>query len=319
MTIVWFRLDLRLADNPALTAAGQRGEVLPVFIWAPEEGDWPPGAASRAWLCRSLRALDVSLRERGGRLVVRRGPALKALRKLVSETGADAVFWSRRYEPALRERDAKVQRALIAVGLRVETFNSALLVEPWEIKTGKGEPYRVFTPFYRACLSVIGPRTSVRTSAKAPYARISTSLRSDPLPSAEVALDASWEPGEAGALRRLAGFAKRARSSSAKRDRPDLDGTSRLSPHLHFGEVAPWRVWEAIPVAAFRRQLIWREFAYHLLWHFPMTTSEPLRPEFARLPWRQDAQALLAWQRGRTGFAMVDAGMRQLLATGWMH
>jgi len=321
MTIVWFRLDLRLADNPALINAARRGDVVPVFIWAPdEEGDWPPGAASRWWLHQSLRALDASLRERGSRLIVRRGPSLDALRKLVRETGADAVFWNRRYEPALRERDAKVQQALIAGGLRVETFNSALLFEPWEIKTKSGGPYRVFTPFYRACLHSVGEHR-VRPSAgmKIKGGARCAPLRSDPLPASKLTLDSSWEPGEAGARRQLAKFAKQAREYSTRRDRPDIDGTSRLSPHLHFGEVSPWKVWRAVPVESFRRQLVWREFAHHLLWHFPATTDAPLRSEFARLKWRRDAAALRKWQHGETGFAMVDAGMRELWATGWMH
>jgi len=320
MTIIWFRLDLRLADNPALAAAAQRGDVLPVFIWAPnEEGDWPPGAASRAWLRQSLRALDASLRERGSRLIVRRGPSLDALQQLVRETGADAVFWNRRYEPALRERDAKVQQALIAGGLRVETFNSALLFEPWEIKTKTGGSYRVFTPFYRACQVAGGPR-SVEAEVDL-RTRRSASLRSlnvDEL-NLPASLHPSWEPGEAGAQRQLAKFAKQARHYAARRDRPDIAGTSRLSPHLHFGEVSPWAVWRAVTTECFRRQLVWREFAHHLLWHFPATTDEPLRPEFARLAWRRAPKELRAWQRGETGFSMVDAGMRELLATGWMH
>jgi deoxyribodipyrimidine photo-lyase len=148
ISIVWFRLDLRRTDNPALTAAAQYGRMLiPVFIWAPgEEGAWPPGAASRWWLHHSLKSLAADL----GGLVIRRGPSLNALRQLVKETGATAVFWNRRYEPALMARDTKVKQALLADGLQVESFNSALLFEPWEIKNGSGEPYRVFTPFWRA-------------------------------------------------------------------------------------------------------------------------------------------------------------------------
>src|SRR5512141_580575 len=154
-TLVWFRLDLRLADNPALAAAATRGaRVVPVFIWAPEEeGDWPPGAASRWWLHQSLRSLYTALQRLGVPLVLRRGPSLDALRSLVRESGADAVFWNRRYEPALNARDCRIQKALLSDGLSVRTFNSALLVEPEDISNRSGKPFRVFTPFWRTCLS----------------------------------------------------------------------------------------------------------------------------------------------------------------------
>ena len=152
VSIVWFRLDLRLTDNPALSAAVQRGAIVPVFIWAPdEEGKWPPGAASRWWLHQSLVSLDAQLRQCGSRLTICCGPSLDALRALIQETRADAVFWNRRYEPALIARDTTVKQALLADGLRVESFNSALLFEPWEIKNQSGAPYRVFTPFWKAC------------------------------------------------------------------------------------------------------------------------------------------------------------------------
>ena len=333
VTLVWFRLDLRLADNPAVKAAVARGgSVIPVFIWAPDEdGAWPPGAASRWWLHQSLRALDASLRQRGSRLVIRRGPSLDALRAIIAETGADAVFWNRRYEPALTARDTKVKQALIADGLRVESFNSALLFEPWEIKNKSGEPYRVFTPFYRACLErekSVGAH-SVRPSARI---KIEWGARSTPLQSLSVSklaleptidwaggFQTAWEPGEAGARRLLASFVKSAAGYDAQRDRPDLAGTSRLSPHLHFGEISPRQVWEAVTAEPFRRQLVWREFAHHLLYHFPHTTDAPLQTKFARFPWRRDPAALRAWQRGETGFPLVDAGMRELWTTGWMH
>ncbi len=323
--IVWFRLDLRLADNPALAAAIKHGgPVIPVFIWSPaEEGTWSPGAASRWWLHQSLAALDADLRRHGSGLVIRRGPALATLRALVQETGANAVFWNRRYEPALRAQCQHVKQALLADGVRAENFNSALLLEPWEIKNKSGEPYRVFTPFYRACLPQL-------TTAKAPLSpgklatppKLPASLR---LAELELApkinwaggLRAAWNPGEAGAHVRLREFA--AEHYVERRDRPDLAGTSRLSPHLHFGEIAPWRVWAEAGNEEYRRQLIWREFAHHLLYHFPHTTDEPLRPEFKRMPWRDDPAGLHAWQRGLTGFPIVDAGMRELWATGWMH
>ena len=316
-TIVWFRLDLRLADNPALSAALARGVVIPVFIWAPEEeSPWSPGAASRWWLHHSLAVLA---RDLGG-LVIRRGPSLDALRQLMKETGATAVFWNRRYEPALIARDTKVKQALIADGLQVESFNSALLFEPWEIKTGSGGTYKVFTPFYRACLAAgIVARSSGRAVLRAPR-RPPESLRLDNLellPKLNWARGFNWQPGEAGALAALKRF--ESAKYAAHRDRPDIAGVSRLSPHLHFGEISPWRIWQTVRNETYRRQLIWREFAHHLLYHFPNTPEKPFRREFEQFPWRDDQMALRAWQRGRTGYPIVDAGMRELWTTGWMH
>jgi len=317
-TIVWFRLDLRLADNPALQAAVERGRpVIPVYIWVPEEeGKWPPGAASRWWLHHSLAALDASLRQRGSRLIIRRGPSLETLRALMQETGADTVFWNRRYEPAIIARDKTIK-----AGLPAESFNSALLFEPWELK-----PYRVFTPFWKACLAKglishpVGravPSAPSRWPASVPLNELQL------LPKLDWARGFDWEPGEAGARKLLQRF--NPSRYTAERDRPDLRGTSRLSPHLHFGEIGPRQIWAALVKNAdqsgwgYLRQLGWREFAHHLLYHFPHTADEPLRPEFAKFPWQPDRKQLRAWQRGQTGYPLVDAGMRELWSTGWMH
>lgn len=324
-TIVWFRLDLRLTDNPALTAAVQRGApIIPVFIWAPEEEHpWAPGAASRWWLHHSLAALDADLRARGSRLVLRRGPSLETLRTLMRETGADVVFWNRRYEPALIARDKQIKASLPA-----ESFNSALLVEPWEMKT-----YRVFTPFWRAVLAR-GIRTDRIPPAPTRLPAPATWPSSLPLDALELlpkidwaaGLRAAWKPGEAGAQEQLRRFLKSAvLEYTANRNRPDLPATSRLSPHLHFGEIGPRQIWAAVAPKAdasgwgYLRQLGWREFAHHLLYHFPHTTDRPLRPEFEQFPWQTDPDRLRAWQRGRTGYPLVDAGMRELWTTGWMH
>jgi len=323
--IVWFRLDLRLADNPALAAAvAHGGPVVPVFVWAPaEEGAWPPGAASRWWLHQSLAALAADLQRRGTRLILRRGPTLDALRRLAYETGADAVFWNRRYEPALRAQCQRIKQALLADGLRAESFNSALLFEPWEIKNKSGQPYRVFTPYYHSCQASAGTdftwRPPLRLAAPRPppHSLALDALELEPKPDWAAGLRAAWTPGEAGAAVQLRRFV--ADRYATTRDRPDLAGTSRLAPHLHFGEIAPWRVGKAAANTEYRRQLIWREFAHHLLYHFPRTADEPLRPEFARLRWRDDPAGLRAWQRGATGFPFVDAGMRELWVTGWMH
>jgi len=330
--LVWFRLDLRLTDNPALMAAAARSHrVLPVFIWAPEEeGDWPPGAATRWWLHQSLRSLDAGLRRLGIPLILRRGPSLDALRSLIRESGADAVFWNRRYEPALSKRDALVRQALLSEGLQVETFNSALLFEPTEVSNKSGKPFLVFTPFWRRCFSLARPFMP----AAAPLLEKSMTLPSQSLeefglePRVDWAkgMRRAWQPGEAGAQELLRRFLDEGLADYPEgRDRPAIRGTSRLSPHLHFGEISPRQVWAACagsPNAAsqaFLRQLGWREFAHHLLYHFPNTPSAPLREQFRHFPWRHDPSGLQAWQRGLTGYPIVDAGMRELWTTGWMH
>jgi len=304
---------------------------LPIFIWAPEEErDWPPGAASRWWLHQSLQSLDSALRRRGARLILRRGPSLDALRSLARESGAEGVFWNRRYEPAVAERDERVRKALLADGLVVETFNSALLYEPAEIMNSSGKPFRVFTPFWRACL-VAPPRLMPATKPIFEKARIPSSLPLDALalePSIDWArgLRAAWRPGEEGAQARLQNFIDNALPDYPDgRDIPAVAGTSRLSPHLHFGEISPHRVWDACArlrgqaSKALLRQLGWREFAHHMLYHFPHTAGAPLRTQFRYFPWRRDLRSLRAWQSGRTGYEIVDAGMRELWATGWMH
>jgi deoxyribodipyrimidine photo-lyase len=319
-SIVWFGLDLRLADNPALNAAvSAGGPVIPAFIWAPdEESPWAPGAASRWWLHQSLGALGASLRARGSRLILRRGPTLETLRVLMNQTGADCVFFNRRYEPALIARDKMIESALTT-----RAFKSALLFEPAELK-----PYRVFTPFWKACLArqeEIGAAEAAPSKfpapAKWPPSLQLEELRLLPKTNWAAGFGEVWQPGEAGARRQLLRFRRAALTGyPGARNRPDMAGTSRLSPHLHFGEVSPRQVWRATTgQEAYRRQLIWREFAHHLLFHFPHTAAAPLRPEFENFPWRRDESALRAWQRGRTGYWLVDAGMRQLWATGWMH
>jgi deoxyribodipyrimidine photo-lyase len=330
--LVWFRLDLRLSDNPALTVASAHCDhIVPVFIWAPEEeGDWPPGAASRWWLQQSLKSLDADLRRIEMRLILRRGPSLDALRSLVRECSANSIFWNRRYEPALRERDTRVEQALRSDGLHVETFNSSLLFEPEEIKNRSGKPYRIFTPFWRSCLSAAPDFAPL----PAPLLRKIKSLKSPALDELKLEpalawaeeLRSSWQPGESGARKLLQQFLADALEDYPKgRDYPAISGTSRLSPHLHFGEISPRQVWVAcagrgsVASKAFVRQLGWREFAHQLLYYFPDTTSKPLRPEFSHLRWLNNRQVLRAWQQGRTGYPMVDAGMRQLQATGWMH
>jgi deoxyribodipyrimidine photo-lyase len=331
-TLVWFRQDLRLKDNPALYAAARRnGPVIPVYIWSPEDdGDWPPGAASRWWLHQSLKALDASLHEHGSKLILAKGRAEKVLARLVDKTSATAVYWNRRYEPAARECSTAVKQSLRKRGIEAESFNSTLLVEPQEILNQSGLPYRVYTPYMRRMVHDLDPPAPVPVPSKlsAPKAWPDTLALTDLglMPDIEwyTTMAKVWEPGEAGAAKRLSWFLKHALADySEARERPAERGTSGLSPHLHFGEVGPRQIWHALGqkgrTSQYLREVIWREFAHHLLYHFPDTTKKPLRPEFESFPWKRNAKYLRAWQRGRTGVPLVDAGMRELWATGVLH
>jgi deoxyribodipyrimidine photo-lyase len=337
-TLVWFRNDLRLADNPALQAALKRqSAVIPVFIWAPdEEVPWAPGAATRWWLHQSLEAFAVELQALGSKLILRCGPSLETLQRLIQETGATAVYWNRRYEPAVIARDASVKTALREQGVEAESFNAALLHEPWTIRNRSGKPFQVFTPFWKHCLTLPDPPAPVTAPKQIPApARWPGSVALD-----EFALEprikwaegmrAAWKPGSAGARQQLKRFINAAfEHYSAERNRPDHVGTSRLSPHLHFGEISPRQIWSALNQiggnstawrnSQFLAEVGWREFAHHLLYHFPHTPTEPLREDFKKFPWRNNLAWLEAWQRGRTGVPLVDAGMRELWTTGWMH
>ncbi len=332
-TIVWFRQDLRLRDHPALIAAVERGgPVLPVYIWAPqEEGDWPPGAASRVWVHHSLASLRDAWRQSGGNLLIFRGASLDVLRRLVKSVGAGAVYWNRRYEPAAIARDTQVKKALTAEGIQVESFNGSLLWEPWEVCTKSGGPYQVFTPFWRTVLQLPPPEaplptpSAMRLPDRCPKDDGLDALGLLPPVRWDGGILDMWSAGEASAHRRLRHFVKHGLGDyDTQRHRPDRDGSSRLSPYLHHGELSPRQVWHEVlrgqgQGGAYLREIAWREFAYHLLYHFPHTPTQPLRREFDRFPWRRDEEQLRAWQRGRTGYPIVDAGMRQLWHTGWMH
>ena len=338
--IVWFRRDLRTADNPALIAACRHGSVVPVFISAPGEDErWAPGAASRWWLHHSLSALDNSLRAAGSRLIVRRGPTMDTLLALIRETGAGSVYWNRLYESAALKRDAQVKESLRKSGLQAESFNSALLHEPWTLKNRQGKPFQVFTPYWKTCQEqgesgrpAPEPR-SIPSPARWPKSMNLRELALLPKIGWADGFSKVWNPGEAGARRKLKNFIEDALADYPKaREIPHEAGTSRLSPHLHFGEIGPRQVWSAIQdeartsaphvqsaAGAFLRQLGWREFAHHLLYHFPFTPARPLRAQFEKFPWARNAKFLKAWQKGQTGYPIIDAGMRELWSTGWMH
>ena len=341
-TILWLRRDLRLSDNPALAAAVRLGGgVVPVFVWSPDDEEpWSPGAASRWWLDGSLRAMERALAARGSRLVVRRGPAADTLRALAAETGARAIVWNDRHEPAAVRRDDDVERALVQGGLAVHRSESVLLLSPAASAKADGTPYQVFTPFWKSLLGrvragEVEPAPSrIAAPASWPASDAIDDLALLPRVDWTDGMRAAWTPGEDGARAALERFVEEnlAEYPSA-RDRPAEAGTSRLSPHLAFGEIGVREVWSIVRDAAaarseasfdaaaesWLRQLAWREFGYHLLVHFPHTTDAPLRPGFSRFRWRDDPTRLAAWQRGRTGYPIVDAAMRELWTTGWMH
>jgi deoxyribodipyrimidine photo-lyase len=339
--IVWLRRDLRLTDHAALAAAcASRTRVLPVYIHSPEEeSPWAPGGASRWWLHQSLQALTRRLAERGGQLHLAAGNSLEVLRKIIEQTGADSVHWSRCYEPEAIARDTRVKAALREKGITVESHAGNVWAEPWQVETGQGHPYRVFTPFWRNLRPRLKPEQPLPEARAEEWLRLPGSL---PLSALELepripwaaGLAQTWLPGEDGATRRLQSFGLDALAEYARgRDRPAQLGTSRLSPHLHFGEITPRQIHYALHALAehkrrpkrwdvepYLRQLCWREFAIHLLYYFPDTPTDNFNPRFNVLPWAEPDEALLhRWQRGLTGIPLVDAGMRELWHTGWMH
>ncbi|WP_262000982.1 cryptochrome/photolyase family protein [Microbacterium sp. Mcb102] len=333
-SLVWFRDDLRLADNPALRAAIDRGEpVIALYVLDEESpGIRPLGGAARWWLHHSLASLDERLRERGGALVLRRGAAGHVVREAVADVGAGAVFWNRRYGGAEREIDSSLKSALRAEGLEVASFAASLLHEPWTVTTGSGTHYSVFTPFWRACLALPAPRAPLpepRTVDGPGHVPASDALDDwDLLPTRPDwagGLRDTWEPGEPAARRRLTEFlAHDLPSYDRARDEPAAGATSLLSPRLRWGEISPFTVWhEAVGVdgaGGFLSELGWREFAWHTLYHSPDLATRNLRREFDAFPWPPlDPAHLEAWQHGETGVPLVDAGMRELWHTGYMH
>jgi deoxyribodipyrimidine photo-lyase len=339
--LLWFRRDLRLADNPALLAAAESGAPLvPVFVWSPEDdGAWPPGAASRAYLARSLAALEADLRRRQSRLIVLQGRSEDALPRLAAGLRAGAVYANRRHEPSAAAADGRVARQLASLGISFLQSESALLTDPGSLHTRSGGPFQVFTPFWRSCLAqlhVPAPCPAPRTWVSPRRWPKSLPLEDLPLlpehPWAERMLS-HWTPGEAGAMSRLLKFCDEALASYAQgRNIPGVDGVSRLSPHLHAGEIGPRQIWHTLmdwqnlspdgnfaAAEIFLRELGWREFTHHILHHFPATDTQPLRPAFRKFPWLGSRAHLRAWQRGQTGYPLVDAGMRELWTTGFMH
>ena len=337
--LVWFRRDLRLADNPALHAAAASGRaIVPVFILDETDGVRFPGAAGLWWLDKSLHALSGDLERAGSKLILRRGEAATLIPKLVEETGAEAVYWNRLYDPGQCDRDAALKASLKDDGIEAQSCNGALLIEPREIQNKTGGYYQVFTPFWRAARQLVKDVTlHLAPKALAAPRRwpASDDLQSWGLHPAKPDWSAGfkdWTPGEAGARDHLHALIEdKLADYPTRRDIPEQEGTSRLSPHLHWGEIGPRQVWRALDSAAHRHpkldgpaqkfltELGWREFNHHLLFHRPDLPDHNFKPAFDAFPWRTDKAGFAAWTRGRTGYPMVDAGMRELWSTGYME
>ncbi len=330
--ILWFRRNLRLHDNLALDAAADAGcPIIPLYV----SDELDAGGASRWWLHHSLRALDAALHKHGAGLVVRSGKPEELLPELIEATGAEAVYFSRRYEPQARAQESALEKALDG-DCEICGFDDGVIRHPDSVMTQSGTPYKVFTPYWKSASEpgepdkpVPKPDSFETTMAGLEPGDIDDLEFLPTGPDWSGGLREAWTPGEEGAFDRLDAACEIAGNYDEERDRPDLDGTSRLSPHLHFGELSPRQVWHDIRSAtsasgqqggdALLRQLYWRDFSAYLLYHFPRLPDEPLREEFSRFPWTDDQEGLEAWQKGRTGYPIVDAGMRQLWETGWMH
>lgn len=342
-SIVWFRNDLRLADNPALIhAAAGDAPVLCVYVLDGSSAVRANGGAARWWLAGSLRSLKADLQRLGADLVILRGDPASVITELARTTDAKAVYWNRRYAKSETDIDASIKTRLTTAGVEARSFNAHLLNEPWTITSKTGAPLKVFTPYWRAVLAKGSPAAPVPGPG-----RINgyTGVLPDSLPLDSLGLEptspdwaggmrAEWTRGESGAQARLERFLDQGMAGYGEaRNRPDLPSTSKLSPHLRFGEISIRQCWHAAVQAhasgqskaseadleTFLKELVWREFSYHLLHHNPNLAEANYSPRFDSFPWRDDAASLKAWQRGMTGYPIVDAGMRELYATGWMH
>lgn len=338
--IVWFRNDLRLHDHAALAAAAETGaRIFPVYILEDEvAGGRKLGGASKWWLDKSLKSLRSDISERGGKLICRKGDASKIIAQLVKDCDADAVYWGRRYSQPERDQDADIKQALKDDGIEAKSFNTTLLTEPWSYETTSGGYYKVFTPYWRAVKSSY----SAPDPMSAPDTFAGVGIDSDTIedwglhptrPDWSTGFDDLWTPGEAGAKERLSDFLDGpVRSYDDSRNRPDIDdGTSGLSPHLRHGEISPATIWRAVmgrinrglkeedSAWTFLSEVVWREFSYVLLYHNPDFGTENYNKKFDKMAWRSSDGDLERWQAGQTGYPIVDAGMRQLWETGWMH
>ena len=337
--LVWFRNDLRVSDNAALAAASKSGRpVLAVYILNDAHA-WPLGRAARVWLHESLQSLSESLLNLGVTLLLKRGRPVDVIRTLIEEHDICEVHWNREYTPD-GIADARAVKVELGQRLQTKSHGGRLLAEPHQFLNKSGEPYRVFTPFWKALRQQLG---QPEVHSIEPGWRQTNPVNSSPSINAlgvltglpwERELRENWQIGERGANEMLGQFTHGdVVEYENKRDYPALSATSSLSPYLAFGELSPRRVWVELTqrldafefpnqensVWAWLRQLVWREFSHHLLFHFPKTTDQPLNARFEKMQWLENDELFVRWQQGTTGYPLVDAGMRQLWQTGWMH
>lgn len=343
--LIWFRDDLRLSDNPALRAAIDHGPLICLYILDTSPERRPLGGAARWWLSRSLTALSAAIAAKGGELLVLSGDPAELLPDLVERTGTGYVAWNRRYDSAAIALDKALRATLSAAGIAVESFNANLLNEPWQVTTKADGPFKVFTPYWRAVRAGSEPQAPLATPAKLSKAKLPAALRDQLRTVADLGLEPrfpdwagglreAWTPGADGALERLGAFLGETLAGYREaRDLPDRLSTSRLSPHLRFGEISPRQIWHATKAALeagdtpgssadvekFFSEIGWREFSYHLLFHNPDLASVNFDRRFDAMSWETDETGLKAWQKALTGYPIVDAGLRELWQTGWMH
>lgn len=342
IAIVLFRQDLRINDNPALRKAiDDNYQIIPLYIYDEEEKkSWPMGGASKLFLHHSLEQLDEDLKEKGSRLILKKGDRQKVIFKILKESKAKAIFWNRCYEPENIKIDKELKEKLKEENYEVHSFNASLLFEPFQILNKEENPYQVYTAFWKACMNHDLPRETFATPQKIPAP--SKFPESDDLSHFELhnfhpwtkKVSSHWKYGEKKAHYILKDFLEDdVEDYKENRDKPSIEGTSTLSPYLHFGQISPFEIWHETreklknlkksskkdSLITYQKEIVWREFAYYLLYHFPHTTDKPLREKFEDFEWEYKKKNLDAWQEGKTGYPIVDAGMRQLWQTGWMH
>lgn len=340
-SIYWIRNDFRLSDNPALTHAAAKGELIPVYILDDETPQkWKMGGASRWWLHYSILSLAEDYKKHGVNLILRKGNPLTILNSLIKETNAVSVFWNRCYEPFSIKRDTEIKKQLEAASIEVKSFNGSLLFEPWEVKNKQGSNFKVFTPFWKHCLSIAKHDVPLKIPQ---MQKSSMNITSDDIasykllptkPNWATGIAESWNVSENEAFSLLDLFlGENINNYSNGRDIPAQNSTSKLSPYLHFGQISPRQIWHSAHFRAeididakgrqnlskFMAELGWREFAYNLLYHYPEFDRAPFNEKFTSFPWEDNAKMLEKWQKGQTGYPIVDAGMRQLWQTGYMH
>ncbi|OIO59209.1 MAG: deoxyribodipyrimidine photolyase [Verrucomicrobia bacterium CG_4_10_14_3_um_filter_43_23] len=342
MNLFWFRKDLRLTDNPALYEATKRGKVIAVYIQDDiTPGKWKSGAASRWWLHHSLQVLKKSIESHGGHLYFYKGEAKKLLPEIAQQINAKTVYWNREYEPYAIEEEDQLKDTLRKLSVDTRIYNGRLLLDPEQIKNKQGSYFKVFTPFWKCCLAEDG------VNAPLGIAKVARLVKSSELRLQDVSLDelnllpkghnwatkfyGLWAHGEQSATNCLEQFiANRLNCYAIGRDYPSEDATSTLSAYLHFGEISPRQIWSAIQsyktetkdtvnADKFLSELGWREFSNYLLYHCPTLPEEAFNPTFNHFPWQENKALLTAWQEGKTGYPLIDAGMRELWQTGYMH